>query len=101
MRHILRNALAAAALIGGAGLAAAQDVVIQPQQQTVIREYVHKNPLASINLLGLELNVGSTVPETVELHRIDVPDVRYRYVVINNHTVLVDPDTRRIVEVVR
>ncbi|MEP9397010.1 DUF1236 domain-containing protein [Mesorhizobium sp. KR2-14] len=101
MRHIFRIALAAAALIGGAGLAAAQDVVIQPQQQTVIREYVHKNPLASISLLGLELNVGSTVPDEVELHRIDVPDVRYQYVVINDHTVLVDPDTRRIIEVVR
>ena len=73
MRHIFRIALAAAAVIGGAGLAAAQDVVIQPQQQTVIREYVHKNPLASISLLGLELNVGSTVPDEVELHRIDVP----------------------------
>ncbi len=101
MRHIFRIALAAAALIGGAGLAAAQDVVIQPQQQTVIREYVHKNPLASISLLGLELNVGSAVPDEVELHRIDVPDVRYQYVVINDHTVLVDPDTRRIIEVVR
>lgn len=101
MRHIFRIALAAAALIGGAGLAAAQDVVIQPQQQTVIREYVHKNPLASISLLGLELNVGSTVPDEVELHRIDVPDVRYQYVVINDHTVLVDPDTRQIIEVVR
>ena len=101
MRHNFRIALAAAALIGGAGLAAAQDVVIQPQQQTVIREYVHKNPLASISLLGLELNVGSAVPDEVELHRIDVPDVRYQYVVINDHTVLVDPDTRRIIEVVR
>ena len=101
MRHIFRIALAAAALIGGAGLAAAQDVVIQPQQQTVIREYVHKNPLASISLLGLELNVGSTLPDEVELHRINVPDVRYQYVVINDHTVLVDPDTRRIIEVVR
>lgn len=101
MRHNFRIALAAAALIGGAGLAAAQDVVIQPQQQTVIREYVHKNPLASISLLGLELNVGSTLPDEVELHRINVPDVRYQYVVINDHTVLVDPDTRRIIEVVR
>ena len=101
MRHNFRIALAAAVLIGGAGLAAAQDVVIQPQQQTVIREYVHKNPLASISLLGLELNVGSTVPDEVDLHRIDVPDVRYQYVVINDHTVLVDPDTRQIIEVVR
>ncbi|WP_379070882.1 DUF1236 domain-containing protein [Mesorhizobium sp. UC22_110] len=72
-------------------------IVIQPEQKTVIREYVHKNPVASINVLGLELNLGSRVPETVTLH--EVPDTRYRYTVIDNRTVLVDPETHEIVEV--
>jgi hypothetical protein len=72
-------------------------VVIQPEQQTVIREYVHKNPAASINILGLELSLGSKVPDTVELH--EVPDVSYRYAVINGQTVLVDPETHEVVEV--
>jgi hypothetical protein len=88
-------------LLAGTGIAAAQDaVVIQPQQETVIREYVQKQPLASINLPGVELNVGTALPDTVELHTIDVPDVQYRYVVIDNHTVLVDPGTRKIVQVI-
>lgn|SRR6185312_8295736 len=72
-------------------------VVIQPEQQTVIREYVHKNPAASINILGLELSLGSKVPDTVVLH--EVPDVSYRYAVINDQTVLIDPETHEIVEV--
>ncbi|TKB30243.1 MAG: DUF1236 domain-containing protein, partial [Mesorhizobium sp.] len=75
-------------------------VIVTPEQQTVIREYVHKHPLASISLLGVELNIGSTLPDTVELQPIDVPDVQYRYVVVDGRTVLVDPGTRRIVHVI-
>jgi hypothetical protein len=51
-----------------------------------------------VNLLGVELNIGSALPETVELH--EVPDVQYRYVVVDNRTVLVDPGTRRIVKII-
>ena len=49
---------------------------------------------------GVELNIGSTLPDTVELHELDVPDVSYRYVVVDDRTVLVDPDTREIVQVI-
>ena len=69
------------------------------EQETVIREYVRKQPLASVKLPGVELNVGSTLPDTVELHTIDAPDVTYRYVVVDDRTVLVDPGTRKIVRV--
>ncbi|CDX20789.1 conserved exported hypothetical protein [Mesorhizobium sp. ORS 3324] len=85
--------------LAGAGAAAAQDVVIQPEQETVIREYVHKQPLASVKVPGVELSVGSVLPDTVELH--EVPNVKYRYVVVDNQTVIVDPDTRKIVEVMQ
>ncbi|CAH2408244.1 hypothetical protein MES5069_660030 [Mesorhizobium escarrei] len=63
-------------LLAGIGVAAAQDVIIEPEQETVIREYVKKQPLASVNLPGVELNIGSTLPETVQLH--EVPDTKYR-----------------------
>ncbi|TIT82688.1 MAG: DUF1236 domain-containing protein, partial [Mesorhizobium sp.] len=62
-----------------------------------IREYVKKKPLASVALPGVELNIGTTLPDTVELY--EVPDVQYRYVVIDNRTVLVDPGTRKIIKV--
>lgn len=88
-------------LLAGIPLASAQTaVVIEPQQEVVIREYVKKKPLASIDLPGVELNIGSTVPEEVELHAVEVPDVNYEYVVVDNRTVLVEPGTRRIVHVI-
>ncbi|MBM2711755.1 DUF1236 domain-containing protein [Mesorhizobium caraganae] len=101
MKNYLIAAAAGFVLVAGVGAAVAEDViVIAPEQQTVIREYVHKQKLASVSLLGVELNVGSPLPDTVELHTIDVPDVKYKYVVVQNRTVLVDPDTRRIVQVI-
>ncbi|MER8369633.1 DUF1236 domain-containing protein [Mesorhizobium sp. M1348] len=98
MRMHLSAAAAGFLLLAGIGAAAAQDVVIEPQQETIVREYVKKQPLASVQLPGVELNVGSTLPDTVELH--EVPDVKYRYVVVDNRTVLVDPGSRRIVKVI-
>ncbi|MDQ2635045.1 MAG: DUF1236 domain-containing protein [Pseudomonadota bacterium] len=86
-------------LLAGLTLASAQTVVIEPEQDVVIREYVEKQPLASIDLPGIELNIGSTVPEEVELHAVEVPDVEYQYVVVGNRTVLVEPGTRKIVKV--
>ena len=72
--------------------------VLPGEGQTIVKEYVHKHPVASVNILGLELGIGSTVPDTVELQT--VPDVQYRYVVVNDHAVLVDPSTRRVVQVI-
>ncbi len=99
MKLRIVSGIAGLMLIGGIGAAAAQDVIVTPEQQTVIKEYVHKKPLASINVLGAELSIGSTLPDTVELH--EIPDVQYRYVVVNDHTVVVDPSTRKIVEVIQ
>lgn len=107
MKMNLTASIAGLLLLSGTGMAAAQDVIvqpqdqviIQPQQETVIREYVKKKPLASIAIPGVELNIGSTVPETVELHAIEAPDMQYEYVVVDNRTVIVDPGTRRIVRV--
>lgn len=97
MKMHLTSAAAGLLLLAGIGAAAAQDVVIAPEQETVIKEYVHKQPLASVKVPGVELNIGSTVPDTVELH--EVPNVKYRYVVVDNRTVIVDPGTRKIVKV--
>lgn len=89
-------------LATGTGFAAAQEtIIIQPEQRTVIREYVQREPVASIDLPGIELNIGSPIPETVELYPIDVPEVTYRYVVVDGQTVIVDPRDRRIVDVIR
>ena len=99
MRMHLTGAAAALLLFAGVGAVAAQDVVITPEQDTVIHEYVKKQPLASVKVPGVELNIGTALPDTVELHEVQVPDVKYRYVVIDNRTVLVDPGTRKIIKV--
>ncbi|MER8500969.1 DUF1236 domain-containing protein [Mesorhizobium sp. M0208] len=98
MRMHLSTAVAGFLLLAGVGAAAAQDVVIEPEQETVIKEYVKKQPLASVKIPGVELNIGSTLPDTVELH--EVPNVKYRYVVVDNRTVVVDPGTRKIVKII-
>lgn len=97
MKMHLTGAAAALLLLAGVGAAAAQDVVITPEQDTVVREYVKKQPLASVKIPGVELNIGTALPDTVELH--EVPNVKYRYVVVDNRTVLVDPSTRKIIKV--
>lgn len=92
--------IAALALVAGLSSAWAQDVVITSEQDTIVREYVKKKPLASVSVLGVELKVGSPLPETVEVHTFEeVPDIKYQYVVVDNRTVLVEPGTRRIVKV--
>ncbi|GLS34723.1 hypothetical protein GCM10010869_03110 [Mesorhizobium tianshanense] len=85
-------------LLAGIGAATAQDVIIEPEQETVIREYVKKQPLASVKVPGLELNIGSALPDTVELH--EVPDTKYSYVVVDDRTVVVDPGTRKIIKII-
>jgi hypothetical protein len=100
VKTVLLPALAGLMMCAGAAVTSAQDVVIAPEQDTVIREYVKKKPLASISVPGVELNIGSSLPETVELHSFeDVPDVKYQYVVVDNRTVLVEPGTRKIVKI--
>jgi hypothetical protein len=99
MKIHLASAAAALLLVAGAGVAAADTVVIQPQQETVIREYVKKQPLASIDLPGVSLSIGSPIPDTVELHTIEAPDVSYQYVVIDGQTYIVDPGTRQVVQI--
>ncbi|RAH99826.1 hypothetical protein DLJ53_18900 [Acuticoccus sediminis] len=107
MKSSLKAAVAGVILMGGTAAAMAQnvvvapqpDVVIAPEQQTVIRSYVKREPLASISLPGIELNLGSTVPQEVELHTIKESSVPYQYVVVNDRTVVVDPDTRQVIQV--
>lgn len=99
MKSQVQALLVGFALLGGVHIAAAETVVIAPEQETVIREYVKKQPIASIDLPGVELNIGSTVPDTVEIHKIDAPDVTYSYTVVGGRTYVVEPGTRKIVKI--
>ena len=98
MRVFRLTTIAATLLALSAGAAFADTVVIKPEEETVIREYVKQKPLASVKLPGVELNVGAAIPDTVEIH--EVPNTKYRYTVVEDRTVVVDPDTRKVVHII-
>ncbi len=100
MKTHISGAAATLLLLAGVSVAAAETVIIQPEQRTVIREYVQKKPLASIDLPGVELNIGTPIPDTVELHTIEAPDVPYQYTVISGRTYVVDPQTREVIDII-
>jgi hypothetical protein len=45
------------------------------------------------------LNIGSTIPDTVELYKVEDPKVTYSYTVVGGKTYVVEPGTRKIVHV--
>ncbi len=100
MKTHVQAILAGIVLLGGVQLATAQTGVIAAEQETVIREYVRKKPIASIDLPGVELNIGSTVPDTVEIHKIDAPDIAYSYTVVGSRTYILEPETRKVVHII-
>ncbi|WP_028034652.1 DUF1236 domain-containing protein [Chelativorans sp. J32] len=94
--------LTALLLLSGAAYAQTT-VVVSPEQETVIREYVVQHQVQPIQPpADVTIEVGATLPETVELHPLEAPnlDVKYQYVVVDGRTVLVDPGTRKVVHII-
>jgi len=90
---------AAVIVLGSSSILHAQTVVISPEQEVVIQKYVTEHTLTSVDVPNVDVVVGTALPETVELHRIDAPDVTYSYVVVNGKTAIVDPGTRKIIRI--
>lgn len=82
--------------IAGATAGATAGTAIDPPPRA--RTYILENQVEPVYLEG-EVVVGAGVPETVELR--EIPDYEYRYVNVNGQPVLVEPDNRRIVYIVR
>ena len=112
----------AAAILVVTGTASAQTTIIKRDNPSVIaRERVELTPAQRTTIYrsvtrervqmvpqGVDVRLGARVPQTVELREMpsalvtDVPTVRrYRYMVINNEVVLVDPATSEVVEIIR
>ena len=78
------------------------------EQRTKIRETVFKEKNAPrVSNVDFSLNVGTVVPRTV--HIVEVPEViitvhpewrGYRYFIVNDEIVVVEPDTLKIVAVI-
>src|SRR2546430_1390752 len=100
MKRVL---LAAAAVALLAGPAMAQSVVIAPEQRTIIKDYVMKEKVRPFKLQS-RVTVGATLPADVEL--VPVPETwgpafrTYRYIYTGDDVVLVDPSSRRVVQII-
>lgn len=83
--------------VAGAAVGGSAEGLASPPPDEV-RTYVQSNQLDPVYLDG-EVVVGAALPESVVLT--EVPNYEYRYVYVNGQPVLVEPQSRRIVYVVR
>lgn len=78
-------------------------VTIAPEQRTRIKQYVTRQKVAPVTVKE-RLTVGATLPTDVELHAVPSdwgPDLgHYRYVYSGSDVVLVEPSSRRIIQVI-
>ena len=87
---------------GGAATTGA--VTIQPEVRTKVKQYVTTSKPKAVTVpSGFTVTTGAVLPETVEVESFpsDVGVTQYRYVVFGDQTVLVEPGTRRVVEIPR
>ena len=82
---------------------AGASITIAPEQRTRIKTYVIEKKVNPV-VLKEKVTVGATLPADVELVAVPSdwgPDlVQYRYVHHDNHIFLVEPSSRRVVQVI-
>jgi hypothetical protein len=85
------------------GIGPADTIVVEPQQRTVIKDYVVKEKVAPVRVQE-RIVVGARIPADVELRA--VPSAwgpkfaKYRYVYSDDHVYLVEPSNRTVVQVI-
>jgi len=85
------------AVVGGVGGAVAGTILAPPPAE--VRNYVVEEDVPSVTV-ERRVIVGEPLPETVEIRRVPQYD-SYGYAIVNKQRVIVDPSTRRVVEVLR
>jgi hypothetical protein len=100
--------IAAAMLLAGTGIAGAQSrtttttTTWSNEQGTVLREYSTTKHYPSYNNQGASVVIGSTLPGAVTVYplpgniKVEQPD-RYNYAIVNDHPVVVERQTRRVI----
>ena len=110
MKRAFIAAAAATAIFAGGqalaqtvGVAPADAVVIAPEQRLVIKQYVVQERVNPV-ILQERVSVGSVLPADVELRSAPTawgPAVSpYRYVYSNDNVLLVEPGSRRIIQII-
>ena len=89
-------------IVRGNSVAVQEDQGIVVEQRPAFREYIVRERVPNYTIPG-QVVVGGVLPE-VGVTYYDVPQTYgatpYRYSVVNGRTILVEPRTRRIVQVV-
>jgi hypothetical protein len=77
-----------------------------PEHGAMLRQHASSQRYAPVHDAGIHAQVGATIPSSVELHPLpdallgQLPGARqYRYTVIGNRPVVVDPGSHRVVHV--
>ena len=85
------------------GVGPAETVVIEPEQRTVIKEYIVKEKVAPVRVQE-RIAVGARLPADVELRA--VPPTwgpkfsKYQYVYSDDRVYLVEPSNRTVIQVI-
>ena len=98
----IRSTIAVTIFLAGTALATAQTVVVTPEQEVVVREYVKTNPVVVDRPSNFELVLGAIIPDILkpgELAENTLPN-KYQYVQMDGRTVLIDPSTRKVVHII-
>jgi len=95
---------------GGGGHRSSHMVRLDTKQRDLVKRDVLKTRTGSVNRqdLNIELRQGVEVPDRVTLQSFpedvwhDAPELReVRYFIVQDEVVLVDPDTREVIEILR
>jgi len=93
----------AGAAVGAVGGAAAGAIVggISADHRAEFRTYVKQQKVPSVAYRE-KVVVGATLPDTVTYREVpaNYGKTEYRYTVVNDQTVLVEPKTRKIVQII-
>lgn len=100
-RLILATAMAVA--MAGSAYAQSATITIAPEQRTKIKTYVTEKKVKAVTLKE-KVTVGAVLPADVEL--VEAPSdwgpevVKYRYVYSGNQIYLVEPSSRKVIQVI-
>jgi hypothetical protein len=97
-----RSTIAATIFLAGTALATAQTVVVTPEQEVVVREYVKTNPVVVDRPSNFELVLGAIIPDILKPGELAENTLtnKYQYVQMDGRTVLIDPSTRKVVHII-
>jgi uncharacterized protein DUF1236 len=106
VKKLYLGCAAGAALLFSAGAVLAQAVIeITPAQERTVYTTLYGQRTTGVAPRDFDVAVGTVLPADVELVEVPAtveiaPVRRYRYVVVGNRVVLVDPTSRRVEKVI-